>query len=546
MLARLLAQWRARWRGAPRIPGALAGVADAVQRINAGQQAEREGRLGDALENYEEGLEEFPESAELNAMHGNVLRAMGRPDEAVAAYRKACELKPGLVAAWYNLALTEHGLGRAVTAEEAYREALRLAPDFSRGYSSLLCLIGMGQAGGRQRTPQEVLGEHRAWAARYADPLQKDLKPAANSREPGRRLRIGYVSADLRYHAIACFVEPILEHHDRAGFEILCYDNSETDDGTKRRLRGLADGWRPIAAMEDAAVAELIREDRIDLLVDLGGHTEGNRLLVFARKPAPLQITYLGYPNSTGLSAMDYRLTDFAADPPGTSEDCYAERLLRLPHSMWCYRPFDDMPEVQPREAGDAVVFGSMNGCSKLSGEILALWARLLREVPASRLLLAAVPPGSAQQRLRETFTREGIAAERIECAPWLDNAEFWKLHHRIDVALDSYPMNGGTTTCESLWMGVPVVTLKGSTFGSRAGCSLLTAAGFPQWITDSPAEFLQTAAALARDADGRASLRQGMRDALRHSALMDAAGFTRDLEALYREAWRAWCASGG
>ncbi len=542
MFGRLFGQLRRQLTDKPQ---PAADASGALEFIRRGQQAELHGDLGEALRCYQSALQQLPDSAELYAMYGNLLRAMHRDDEAILGYRKACELQPKLIAARYNLALAEHQTGDLESAERHYRAALAADPGLVRAHSSLLCLVGMGYAGGRARGPSEVLAEHREWDRRHALPLRASLAPFANTFEAERRLRVGYVSADLREHAVACFVEPLLAHHDRQAFEVICYDNSVVRDATNSRLRGLADGWREIADIDDAAAAQLVRADGIDLLIDLGGHTQDNRLLMFARKPSPVQITYLGYPNSTGLTAMDYRISDFQADPPGMTESSYVERLLRLPHSMWCYRPFDGMPAILPRPGGEGgVVFGSMNSCIKLNTELLKLWARLLHQVADSRLLLAAVPQGSAQQRVLKVFAGAGIAANRVECVPRLDNAGFWALHQRVDIALDSFPMNGGTTTCETLWMGVPVVTLKGSTFASRAGCSLLSAAGFTDWIADTPEAYLNIAAGLARDAGGRAGWRANMRGWLRRSALLDGAAVTRDLERLYRDAWRTWCAA--
>jgi predicted O-linked N-acetylglucosamine transferase (SPINDLY family) len=537
MLARLFKQLLRRSRK----PAPLAGVADALGMISAGQEAERAGRPEEALRSYESALREFPDSAELNAMLGNVLRALGRHDEAVAAYRKSTLLKPALAAAWYNLALTEHELGDMEGAERDYRAALAADPELVAGHDSLLCLVGMGGAG---RTPSDVLAEHRRWAARHAERFRANWQPFANVADPEQRLRIGYVSADLRYHAIACFVEPVLAHRNRVAFEVFCYDNSAGTDPVKERLKGFADHWRAIDALDDERVAATIFADRIDILVDLSGHTKGNRLLAFARKPAPVQVTWLGYPNTTGLGAIDWRITDAIADPPAMTDAYYSERLLRLPGSMWCYRPFDAMPEPGAGpEPGSALTFGSMNSFPKLNVGVVNLWARLLHAVPGSRLIVAAVPAGSAQRRLLDAFAAQRIAGSRIECAPKLGNEAFWTLHRRIDVALDPFPMNGGTTTCETLWMGVPVVTLKGGSFAGRAGCSILTAAGFPEWIAGSEEDFLRIASELVRDRSYRARLRAEMRDQLRASALLDGAVFTHGLEELYREAWREWCA---
>jgi predicted O-linked N-acetylglucosamine transferase (SPINDLY family) len=509
--------------------------------VHAGQEAERAGRPEDALRRYETALLEFPDSAELHAMLGNVLRALGRHDEAVAAYRKSTLLKPVLAAAWYNLALTEHELGDVEDAERDYRAALAADPELVAGQDSLLCLVGMGGVG---RTPVDVLAEHQRWGAQHAERFRANRPIFANVADPERRLRVGYVSADLRYHAIACFVEPVLAHRDRAAFEVFCYDNSAGTDPVKERLKGFADHWRSIDALDDERVAATIFADRIDILVDLSGHTKGNRLLAFARKPAPAQMTWLGYPNTTGLDAIDWRITDAIADPPAMTEAYYSERLLRLPGSMWCYRPFDTMPAPGAGpEPGTAPTFGSMNSFHKLNAAVVKLWSRLLHAVPESRLIVATVPAGGAQQRLLDTFAAHGIAESRIECATKLGNEAFWALHRRIDVALDPFPMNGGTTTCETLWMGVPVVTLKGASFAARAGCSILTAAGFPEWIASSEEDYLRIAGELARDRPNLARLRGGIRDRLHASALLDGATFTQGLEQLYREAWRDWCA---
>ncbi|MDH3288158.1 MAG: tetratricopeptide repeat protein [Betaproteobacteria bacterium] len=542
MLARLFRQLLSRAKQP--VPQALAGVDDALGRIKAGQEAEKAGRPEDAMECYESALREFPDSAELHAMLGNALRALGRHDEAVAAYRQSTQLKPALAAAWYNLALTEHELGDVEGAERDYRAALAADPGLVTGHDSLLCLVGMGGAG---RTPADVLAEHQRWAARHAEPFRARWQPFANVADPERRLRIGYVSADLRYHAIACFVEPVLAHRDRAAFEIFCYDNSAGTDAVKERLKSLADHWRAINAMGDAEVAAMVVADGIDILVDLSGHTKGNRLLAFARKPAPVQATWLGYPNTTGLGAIDWRITDAIADPPAMTDASYSERLLRLPGSMWCYQPFDAMlePGAGP-EPGNAPTFGSMNSFPKLNAGVVKMWSRLLHAVPGSRLIVATVPAGSAQQRLLASFAAQGIAASRIECAPKLGNEAFWRLHGRIDVALDPFPMNGGTTTCETLWMGVPVVTLAGASFAGRAGCSILVAAGFPEWIAASEEDYLRIACTLVQDRSYLAQLRAGMRERLRASALLDGAAFARGLEKLYREAWREWCAKQG
>jgi protein O-GlcNAc transferase len=547
MLSRLFAQLFGGRGGEPPIPAGLANVAGAMQRISTGQQAEREGRLDDALASYRDGLDEFPDSAELNAMLGNVLRALDRTDEAIAAYRRACELKPGLAAAWYNLALTEHGLGQAVDAERDYREALRLDPALVRGHSSLLCLLGMGQAGGRPRAPREVFDEHRAWAALHADHFRSERKPFANSREPERRLRIGYVSADLRQHATAGFFEPLLLHRDRTMFEAICYDNSAGSDAVKERLRSLADGWREIKELNDATVADMVRSDRIDLLVDLGGHTEGNRLLVFARKPAPVQASLLGYLNTTGLAAIDYRITDAWADPPGEADRCHVEKLWRLPGSFWCFRTPDNAPEVSPLPALDNgyLTFGSFNNFSKLNHALTDSWIELLKRLPEARLLVVGVPEGAARSAFIARFTSAGVAPHRIQLTGHVPLHEYRILYGRVDVALDAFPYAGGATTCEAMWMGIPVVSVAGGFGFAGSGASILNAAGLPDLLAPDPGRYVEIAVALARDTARLATLRAGLRERVRQSALADGPGMARRLETAYRGMWRSWCMAG-
>jgi predicted O-linked N-acetylglucosamine transferase (SPINDLY family) len=326
---------------------------------------------------------------------------------------------------------------------------------------------------------------------------------------------------------------------------LYAYAEVARPDAMTARLRALCDHWRSTCGLGDAQVAELIRADGIDVLVDLAGHTAASRLLVFARKPAPVQVSYLGYPATTGLDAMDYRLTDAYAEPAGTSEQWYVERLVRLPRSLWCYRPLDDMPEVSPAPAGrnGYVTFGSFNNFAKIGARVIDLWAQLLRAVPDSRLFMICVPEGEAQHALIERFTARGVAAERLQLHGRLPRAAYLAAFGNVDVALDPFPCNGGTTTCDALWMGLPVLALIGDTFLSRAGLSLLAAAGLAELAAATPEAYLAIGAGLSADIDALAARRATMRALLRGSALMDAPAFARDVELAYRDMWRHWCA---
>jgi len=352
------------------------------------------------------------------------------------------------------------------------------------------------------------------------------------------------LQGDFREHAAASFIEPILAAHDPAGFETYCYSSTEKIDATTARLRALATCWRDVRWQDDAAVARMVRADAIDILVDLSGHTSGNRLLVFARKPAPVQMAYLGYPATTGMSAMDYRLTDAIVDPPGAADGYYTERLLRLPHSLWCFRPPASMPEPGPLPAlrSGRITFGSLNSMLKLTPQMIALWSRLILSVPGSRLLIAAVPEGEARARLSAEFARHGVPVQTLAFHAPMELERFWALHAEIDIALDAFPYNGGATTCAALWLGVPVVSLAGKLLWSRCGLSLLSGIGLQELVAHTEEEYLSIARRLAHERERLSQLRQQLRQRMRASALLDEAGFTRALEALYRGAWQQWC----
>lgn len=319
-------------------------------------------------------------------------------------------------------------------------------------------------------------------------------------------------------------------------------------DAVTRRLQALADAWHSTVGLGDDEVAALIRAQEIDVLVDLAGHTANGRLLALARRPAPVQMTYLGYPATTGLDAMDYRITDSVTEPPGVADPFYTERLIRLPHTLWCYQPFADMPAVSPLPAlaRGYLTFGSFNSYTKIGPRVVSLWAEVLRALPDSRLILITVPAGADQSTLHARFAALGVDPARIDLRDRLLRAEYLALFADIDVALDPFPVNGGTTTCDALWMGLPVVTLIGDTFLSRASYSLLSAAGLTGFTATDRAAYVQRCREFAVDLPRLAALRAELRPRLADSPLLDAAAFAQDLETVYRAAWRSWCATRG
>jgi predicted O-linked N-acetylglucosamine transferase (SPINDLY family) len=396
--------------------------------------------------------------------------------------------------------------------------------------------------------PSAIAEEHRRWNHLHARPLGQFIQSHANDRSPERRLRIGYVSPDFREHSVAFFLAGLLEHHDPFVTEVFCYSDSTTRDAVTVRLEGLATHWRKIINLSDSRVADLIRRDGIDILVDLAGHTANNRLLVFARNPAPVQVTWLGYPNTSGLDTIDYRITDTFADPLGSTEHLHSERLIRLPLSAWCYRPLEDSPPVNasPVHETGHITFGCFNAMPKINRSLLELWSRILLAVQDSRLLLKNSALGGLpmQEQLRKQFQEMGIGPDRVEMAGRVpDLCGHLATYGRVDIALDTFPYHGTTTTCEALWMGVPVVTLLGRTHVARVGVSLLSNLGHPEWLAPSPHEYVNLAVDLAQDPSRLAALRSTLRKRMEASPLTDSPRFARDIEAVYRDMWRAWCA---
>ena len=440
-----------------------------------------------------------------------------------------------------GLSLQRRGLPEKAIA--CFRDGLRGQPDHHDAATNLLFAM--------QHTPsvkaEDLFAEFRNWARRFEQPVlaQHAAHVAhANSPDPGRRLRVGYVSGDFFQHAVSNVIEPILRQHDRGAFEVFCYSNREHADAQTELLRGLSDHWRDITRLDDDAAAQQIRGDGIDILVDLSSHTFGNRLMVFARKPAPVQITYLGYPTTTGLDCIDYRITDAVADPPGIAERYHSEKLLRLPRSQWCYRPKPVAPPLSPLPALRAgqIMFGSFNNLAKLNSETLRLWARVLRSLPRTAMTVVSVTDHASRLRVADALIEYGATPDQIRILGTLEDAEFWRIREEIDIVLDAFPYNGTTTTCEALWAGLPVVTLAGSHGAARNTASLLHAVGLEKLVATTADDYIAIARELAGDTAKLAAMRSGMRQRLLHAGLCDGPRFTHELEALYRQAWTAWC----
>jgi predicted O-linked N-acetylglucosamine transferase (SPINDLY family) len=514
----------------------------AVCRNNLGQVLDRLGRNDEAVGCYEAAIELDPGYAEAYNNLGFVLARQDRLTDADALYRKAIDLDPEYAEPHTNRGNLLKDRGELDAAIRCYRRAIELRPDLSAIHSNLLLPLHYHP----DYSPADLLREHRAWAERHVAPLVRARRPHENVPEPERRLRIGYVSPDFREHSVARFVLPLFREHDRRQVEVFAYSDAPTPDAVTRLVRDHVDRWRDVATLGDEKLAEVVRADGIDILVDLAAHSGHNRLLTFARKPAPVQVTYLAYCSTTGVDAIDYRLTDRFLDPPEQRGD-YTEASIHLPHCYWCYSvpplPGSRLPATEHR-AGPPT-FGCLNNFAKVTDVTLELWGRLLRRVPEARLLVYARTEAH-RNRVRRALREAGLDESRAAFVGRQSLADYLETYRQIDVALDPHPYCGGTTTCDALWMGVPVVSLAGRTAVSRAGATLLRNVGLEHLVARTPEQYVEVAAALMRDAAGLAVLRRELRGRIESSPVMNAPLFARDIEAAFRTAWRAWCRESG
>ncbi|WP_158590407.1 tetratricopeptide repeat protein [Noviherbaspirillum cavernae] len=502
------------------------------------------GNLAEAITCHETAIILKPDFADAHNNLGGCFSNEGKLDRAIDCYEKAIAANPALVSAYSNLGLALHGRGKPDEAIEWYRQALGLDAEFTTAHSNILFAMQYSA----DYAPEDVHAEHARFGAQFETPLKSSWMPHGNVRDPQRRLRIGYVSPDFNRHAVSYFIEPVLALHDKAQVEVFCYYNGTRQDPVTQRLQALAEHWIPCRHLSDERLAARIRADGIDILIDLAGHTGGNRLLAFARKPAPVQATWLGYPATTGLSAIDYRLTDVHAEPAGMTEHLNTEQLWWLPEIFCCYRAHDDSPAVidhPPALDNGFVTFGCFNNFAKVTDPVLALWARLLQRVPHARLMLEihGIDEPARRAEVEQRLARLGIPSERQILVPRAP-ANQYALYNRIDIALDPFPCNGGTTSLDTLWMGVPLVTLAGGHFTARMGVTILANAGLPELVAHSEDAYLDIAAALALDPARLARTRAGLRQRVQASPLMDAPRFTRHLEQAYRGMWHNWCES--
>jgi protein O-GlcNAc transferase len=480
-----------------------------------------------------------PDSAAAHTTFGKLLLLGGRVTDALVVLERAVKLAPASAEARSVLAGALWTEGRIEESLRQHREALRLRPALFETWSLLLFTMHCGAG----RAPAELFAEHLRFGRALEQSVATERRDLVADPTPGRRLRVAYLSSDLRRHPVGLFLAPVIEAHSREHFEVFAYSSVASTDDVQARLRAAVDRWVDASGLTDQALTARIREDRIDLLVDLGGHTTNGRLGVLARRAAPVQLSWLGYPDTTGLSTVDYRITDAVADPPGESDALHTEELLRLPGGFLAWQATSAAADAEPPCASAGhVTFGSFNNASKLSPELARCWAEILRAVPGSRMILKhqAFEREANRARVRGWFEEAGIAADRLEfvgfAARWQDA---YALYARVDLALDSFPYNGATTTCEALSQGVPVVALRGSAHAGRVSSAMLTALGETSLIAGSEAEYISIATALGLDPARLAALRASLPARWRESSVGSPERLARELEDAYRLAWQ-------
>jgi predicted O-linked N-acetylglucosamine transferase (SPINDLY family) len=526
-------------------------------------------RPADARATFQRALALEPDNVDARAALADVLLELGDTDGAISSLEAVLAHRPDWADALYNYGLLLKKRRRLSEAESALRRALALSPSHA-GAARLLggVLLGQGRtaetlelyATAREHAPDDLglesaelfallgydgIGEDALFRRHVAFGRRIESAIPARShgrRDPARRLRIGYLSGDFCYHVISLSMLPLLEHHDRSWCETYCYSTTQSPDDYTRRLAEHADAWRPCATLNPEQIAETIARDEIDILVDLAGHSGDPQLAVMAGRPAPVQATWIGYLHSTGLTRIDYRITDDVADPPGMSERYHTEALARLPHAQWCWRPFLSLAHAPtpPSVRNGHVTFGSIHGAMKLSPPVRALWAEILSALPNARLVVLGIPAGRAQESLMRDL---GVSPERVTLVPYVSLERYFRWLEAIDIVLDTMPYSGAMTTCDALYMGVPVVTVPGLRSASRSAASVLSSVGLTEWIASDREDYVRRAVSHAGDGDGRAALRTTLRARMEASPLMDEERFVRSLEDAYRRMWRQWCA---
>jgi len=586
-------------KGRPDYAGALRNYADVLAKLNRLDDAESAMRRAVALEpdnfdtNYKlgclliqadrpaeaesflcEALRKKPNSVESMVSLFYVYRAQGSYKAAAVQAEAALKLRPDWVDLLFDYGAIMGRLARRTEAEAAFRRILELDPTYVRAYQMLgAVLVARGHVKdaleifslGRSRcvdafdlespelfalncrddiSAEELFARHADFGQRLAKLEPVRFERYENDRDPDRRLRVGFVSPDFQFHVVSSFLLPLLQYRDRTKTQVYCYSSGETADSVTQLLVEQSDMWRNINKIPPREVADLIHSDRIDILIDLAGHSGVPNLRVFAQRPAPVQATWLGYLNTTGLTSIDYRISDNVCDPPGLTDRFHTEKLIRLPHTQWCYHPIAQVEAQReaPVERNGYVTFGSFNQPAKISPTVRKLWAEILAQLPDSRLRIVGVANERAGEDLYRDFAATGVERQRITMIPYAAPEDYFAQYGQVDIALDTMPFSGGTTTCDAILMGVPVITAPGPRSWSRSAASVLATVGLKDWIADSEEGYVRRAIQFAREVSTIASLRRSLRSRISESTLMDGKQFAIDMQEAWRHMWISWC----
>jgi len=511
---------------------------------NKGLALQGLGQFPEAREVYDKILEIDPQQAEALNNIGNVLVGQGELHQSISYYQRAVQAKPDFVQASINLAwvLIQNGLQRE--AEDCFKEIIALAPSQVHIYSDFLFNLNYNP----DMSPREHFEAAHGWWRNYTNKFPAALSPPKRSgakhltalRSSKKHLRLGFISPDFRKHAVTTFLTSLIAELASTDIKVFCYAevNTRQEDETSKLIKKLAHSWYMTCGKDDSTVAKRIKEDKIDILIDLAGHSAYNRLEVMAQKPAPIQASWLGYVNTTGLPVIDYRITDAIADPPG-SEKFHSEKLVRLPNGFFCYAPPEKSPPISalPAISAGHITFGSFNNLAKINSQVILVWANILKQLPEANLLIIAAPfsDNFIKAHFAELFLDQGIDRKRLLLLPTLPMQEYLELYNKVDIALDPFPHNGHTISCHTLWMGVPVITLRGDRYAGRMGASLMTRAGLSDLIAEDKKQYVNIAVNLAKSTENLDKLRQGMRARLLASPICDAQQFACDFQDILR-----------
>ncbi len=503
-----------------------------------------QGNLADAAAEAETALKLRPDWLDLLFDYGLILKRLARPVEAQAVFRRAIEIDRTYVRAYQMLGAVLISQCRIQDALEVFNDGRKHCADaFDLESPEMFALNCRDDI-----SIDDLFARHADYGRRLEQLYPARFEPFDHVPDPSRRLRIGYISGDFQFHVVPQFLLPLLEERDRSAFEVVCYSTGDTTDKMTERLRSLADVWQDAARKSANEVADMIHRDRIDILVDLAGHSGVPNLRVFAQRPAPVQATWVGYLNTTGLTRIQYRISDNHCDPPGLTDRYHTEKLVRLPHSQWCFRPFAevDCEREAPFSRNGYLTFGSFNQTVKITPAVRRMWGDILTQVADSRFTVVGVVDNDAREDLFADLENAGVDRARITMLPYIPIEEYYRSFGGVDIGLDTTPFSGGTTTCDALWMGTPVVTVPGMRSWSRSAASVLTTLGLRDWIAESQEDYVRRAVQFARNPSIIAELRASLRSRMLASPLMDRKQFTRDMEEAYRRMWQSWCSQPG